>query len=162
MQLQFLMWLIFLCIILVILIGWIASYFFKAKIKKEFTLKPFLTSNEMEFLDRLELAVPELRFHAQVSMGALLDVVLTEENKHINKYALRAKFSQKIVDFVAQSRDTGQVIAIIELDDKTHDIEKDKLRDAMLNQAGYSVIRWQSKSKPTPNAIRKVLLGLMK
>ena len=162
MQLQFLIWLVFLCIIVLMLIGLIASYFFKQdKKNKEFKLKPFLTPNEMEFLDRLESAVPELRFHAQVSMGALLDVIYTEENKNINKHALRAKFSQKIVDFVAQSRDTGQIIAIIELDDKTHDIEKDKLRDAMLNQAGYVVVRWQSKFKPTPNAIRKVLLKLM-
>jgi very-short-patch-repair endonuclease len=45
-------------------------------------------------------------------------------------------FSQKIVDFVAQRRSDGSIVAIIELDDRTHGSEKDAPRDEMLKSAG--------------------------
>lgn len=125
----------------------------------KFKRKALLTSNELEFLSRLESAAPELRFHAQVAMGALLDpAVSRKDGKEF--FRLRGMFAQKIVDFVAQSRKDGSVVAVIELDDRTHDGEKDAKRDAMLASAGYRIIRWHSKSKPDAEAIRAELLSL--
>lgn len=43
----------------------------------------------------------------------------------------------------------------MELDDKTHNNDRDAKRDAMLEQAGYRVIRWQSKSKPSLEEIKQ-------
>ena len=126
-------------------------------LKDRFKAKFMLTANELEFLGRLETAVPELRFHAQVAMGALLDpAVSRKEGKEF--FRLRGMFSQKIVDFVAQNRKDGTIVAIIELDDRTHDGEKDAKRDSMLASAGYRIIRWHSKTKPEVAAIRAELI----
>jgi len=124
-----------------------------------FQEKPFLTENELEFLHRMELAMPEIRFHAQVSMGALINPAATKGDKDFNR--LRRKFAQKIVDFVAQDRRSGRVIAIIELDDKTHDPLKDAQRDAMTADAGYITIRWDSRAKPSIDEIRRTLGSIM-
>jgi hypothetical protein len=122
----------------------------------KFKQKALLTANELEFLARLEAAMPELRFFAQVSMGALIDPAVPRTDAKAY-YRLRGMFSQKIVDFVAQSREDGSIIAVIELDDRTHDSEKDAKRDAMLSSAGYRIIRWQSKMKPDAVRIRTEL-----
>jgi hypothetical protein len=129
--------------------------------KQEFVAKKFITDNESEFLNRLERAVPELRFHAQVSMGAVLDAAVPWHQNARENMRVRGKFSQKIIDFVAQSRKTGEIVAIIELDDRTHDAEKDRRRDEMLYEAGYNVVRWDSRAKPQIKEIREVLVDLM-
>jgi len=126
---------------------------------QRFKSRPFLTPNELEFLNRLEQSVPELRFHAQVSMGALLEPVVAKRNNARAYMSARGSFSQKIVDYVAQSRENGTVVAIIELDDRTHESTNDSKRDAMLHEAGYSVVRWNSKTKPDASAIRGRLLA---
>jgi hypothetical protein len=122
----------------------------------KFKAKPLLTANELEFLARLETAVPEQRFFPQVAMGALLDPAVPRSDAK-TYYRLRGMFSQKIVDFVAQARNDGAIVAIIELDDRTHDTTKDSKRDVMLASAGYRVVRWNSKSKPDAATIRAAL-----
>ena len=124
-----------------------------------FKARSFMTPNELEFLGRLEVAVPELRFHAQVAMGALLAPGAERRGNSREYMSARGRFSQKIVDFVAQHRSTGDVVAVIELDDRTHDPAKDESRDAMLRGANYRIVRWQSKSKPNGAAIRQALLA---
>jgi hypothetical protein len=125
---------------------------------RKFKAKAILTPNELEFLARLESAVPEFRFLAQVAMGALLDPAVPRSAAR-EYYRLRGMFSQKIVDFVAQNRENGAIVAIIELDDRTHSADKDSQRDAMLTSAGYRVIRWASKAKPEAATIRAELLA---
>lgn len=125
-----------------------------------FKTKTLMTPNELEFLGRLESAAPEYRFCPQVAMGALLDPTAARKD---GKAYMRARgmFAQKIVDFVAQDRKTGAVIAIIELDDRTHNGEKDGKRDAMLASAGYRIIRWNSKAKPDIATIRSELISVL-
>lgn len=122
-----------------------------------FKAKLMLTPNELDFLIRLEAAVPELRICPQVAMGALLDPEVSKSDGKAY-YRARGMFAQKIVDFVAMERVGGVVVALIELDDRTHSGPKDAKRDAMLVSAGYRVVRWQSKSKPDTGAIRAELL----
>jgi very-short-patch-repair endonuclease len=121
-----------------------------------FKAKALLTANELEFLLRLEAAAPELRFHAQVSMGALIQPA-TPRNNGKEYFRARGMFSQKIVDFVAQRKSDGSVVAIVELDDRTHSVEKDAKRDSMLTAAGYRTLRWSSKAKPNEATIRAQL-----
>ncbi|MBC7380819.1 MAG: DUF2726 domain-containing protein [Burkholderiaceae bacterium] len=137
----------------VVAAGAVALAVLKAKLAGQqsagakFKQKTLLTPNELEFLVRLEAAAPELRFFPQVAMGALLDPALPcSESKAY--FWLRGMFSQKIVDFVAQRRNDGSIVAIIELDDRTHDSFKDAMRDEMLQSAGYRIVRWHSKTKP--------------
>ena len=123
------------------------------------SMKEFLSANELEFLSRLETAVPEYRFHAQVAMGALLQPTVTAAVNRSDHFKVRGTFSQKIVDFAAQNRQTGELIAIIELDDRTHDPRKDAIRDQMLRSAGYRIIRWNARTKPAIEEIREQLMG---
>jgi hypothetical protein len=125
-----------------------------------FKAKALLTANELEFLGRLERAVPEYRFHAQVAMGALLVPAVSAKDAKAY-YRARGMFWQKIIDFLAQSRADGSIVAVIELDDRTHDPEKDGKRDAMLASAGFRVVRWRSKDKPDAAAIRQDLVPVV-
>lgn len=145
--------------------GAIGFAIFKAKLnakldqknsEPEFKAKAMLTPNEIEFLNRLESAVPEFRFCPQVAMGAILNPNVHRQSKDYMR--LRGKFAQKIIDFVAQDRKDGSIVAVIELDDRTHDNEKDEKRDAMLASAGYRIVRWNSKNKPDVESIRNQLL----
>lgn len=119
----------------------------------------FLTANELEFLQRLEGAAPELRFHAQVAMGALLAPAVAKTGNGREYFRAHNMFNQKIIDYVAQRRDDGRIVAIIELDDRSHNSDKDARRDAMLRQAGYRTLRWHSKSKPGRAEIFAALMG---
>lgn len=119
-------------------------------------LKRLLSDNELEFIGRLETACPELRFHAQVSMGAVLESSVPRNDRKVFM-RIRSQFSQKIIDFVAQERESGEVVAIIELDDRTHSAEKDMKRDALLKSAGYRTVRWDSRNKPDAEGIRSQL-----
>jgi uncharacterized protein DUF2726 len=121
--------------------------------------RALLTSNELEFLGRLEAAVPEFRFHSQVAMGALLEPAFPKKIDPRAYMSIRGTFSQKIVDFVVQDRTTGAVLAVVELDDRTHDAAKDNKRDAMLQEGGYRIVRWQSTDKPHSAAIRHALVS---
>lgn len=141
--------------------GAVALALLKAKLaggggEAKFKPKPLLTPNEMEFLGRLEAAAPELRIFAQVAMGALMEPAVPRADRKAY-YRLRGMFSQKIVDFVAQRRSDGEIVAVIELDDRTHDADKDARRDEMLKSAGYRIVRWNSRTKPDAAAIRAEL-----
>lgn len=125
--------------------------------KDRFKAKPLLTPNELEFLGRLEAAVPELRICPQVAMASILDPDVPRSNGKAYM-RLRGMFAQKFVDFVAQDRTSGAIVAVIELDDRTHRADKDAKRDAMLASAGYKTVRWESKSKPDAAAIRSELI----
>lgn len=112
--------------------------------------KPLMTDNEREFFQRLKTALPDHHIFAQVSLGALLQPNVKGDNRKY--YSVRGTFAQKIADFVIADSDL-KVVAIVELDDRTHNTDKDGKRDAMLEQAGYAVIRWHSKKKPTTQEI---------
>ena len=109
--------------------------------------KPLLTVNETEFFRRLQRALPSYQVFPQVSFGALL----TDDGKLSEKarWSIRGKFDRKIADFVICERGSLKVVALIELDDRTHDASADRQRDAITKAAGYQTFRFQSKQKPT-------------
>jgi hypothetical protein len=109
--------------------------------------KALLTPNETEFFQRLQRALPSYHVFPQVAFAALL----TDDGKLSAKarWSVRAQFDRKIADFVICERGSLQVVALIELDDRTHVASFDRKRDAITNAAGYRTIRFQSKHKPT-------------
>ena len=123
---------------------------------KDYKTKPLLTNNEKEFFDRLVIALPRHYIFPQVSFGALLQP--NNPKNHKEKMRIRGTFSQKIADFVVADPDLN-ILAIVELDDRTHNPDKDSKRDQMLGEAGYKIIRWQSKAKPTIEQINEAILG---
>ena len=119
--------------------------------------RAFLTENEKEFLLRLEEAFPTHRVMAQVSMGALMAPDVRGGSPEY--LSIRSRFAQKVVDFVVLD-DALEVIALVELDDRTHKVDKDAVRDAMTAAAGYVTLRYRSREKPKPQAIRAELSAL--
>jgi len=119
--------------------------------------RAFLTDNEKEFLLRLEEAFPEHRVMAQVSMGALMAPDVRGGGSEY--LSIRSRFAQKVVDYVVLD-DALEIVALVELDDRTHRLEKDAVRDAMTAAAGYVTLRYRSREKPSPKAIRAELSAL--
>ena len=109
--------------------------------------KTLLTPNEAEFFRRLQRALPAYCVFPQVSFAALL----TDDGKlsQRGRWSIRAHFDRKISDFVICDRQTLSVVALVELDDRTHTANADRQRDAMTKAAGYQTIRFQSKRKPS-------------
>ena len=58
---------------------------------------------------------------------------------------IRNQFNRKVTDFVLLDKNCN-VVAIIELDDPSHlgKEQEDATRDAMLEEAGYRVLRYTS------------------
>lgn len=120
--------------------------------------KRLLTENEFEFYGRLRTALPDHEILAQVAMGALLEP--DGAYSRLDYQRLRGPIAQKIVDFVICERLGLKPVAVVELDDRTHDKRKDAERDQILNAAGYRVLRWDSRSKPTPVEIAAAVAGV--
>jgi len=97
--------------------------------------KPPLTVREQPMFFRLQEAFPDHVVLAQVAFSALLTAKGT---------ATRNTFDRKVADFVLCSR-AFAVIAVIELDDSSHKgrATADANRQAILERAGYSVLRFR-------------------
>ena len=109
--------------------------------------KPLLTDNEKSFFRQLEDALPGHRVFPQVAFAAFI----TEDSGVAPKarQGLRNRFDRKIADYVVCDRNTLQIVALVELDDRTHVASRDRKRDELTHAAGYRTIRFQSKQKPT-------------
>ncbi len=106
-----------------------------------------LSANETEFFYRLSRALPSYHIFPQVSFSALIAVDNRLSAKQ--RFDVRRRFGWKYCDYVVCKRGSLYVAAIIELDDITHSAQADRDRDATLFAAGYRIIRFQSKHKPT-------------
>lgn len=115
-----------------------------------------LTENEKEFYQRLKRALPDHEIFPQVAMGAVLAPSVDRSSRRYHQ--IRGTFSQKIIDFVICDASL-KVVAVVELDDRTHNAARDEKRDAMLNCANYRVLRWRSKKKPSEDEIRARVVG---
>ncbi len=96
--------------------------------------KPILTKRELQFFAVLEQALPRAYIFPQVSFSAILTT---------KGFYTRSQFNRKIADFVVCD-ERMNIVAIIELDDSSHKgrEQQDAARDAMLNEAGYPVLRY--------------------
>lgn len=123
--------LIFVCIVALFLGG-------KNKKPKQqhtpISAKPILTKRELQFFAVLEQALPRAYIFPQVSFSAILTT---------KGFYTRSQFNRKIADFVVCD-ERMNIVAVIELDDSSHKgrEHQDAVRDAMLNEAGYPVLRY--------------------
>ena len=115
-----------------------------------------MTANEIEFFGRLTRALPACFVFPQVAMSALLSPALPAGHQRYR--AAFARISQKRIDYVIYD---GQMtlLCVVELDDRTHDVKKDAVRDGMLSRAGIRTIRWHSKRKPSLADIATAVAG---
>lgn len=116
--------------------------------------RPILTNRERKALIALEAALPQHRIFPQVAMGALIKVKGGLPAK--KRASVHNSFAQKVVDFVAEDRQSGELL-LIEVDDRTHDAAKDRRRDAITEAAGYRTVRVPAGTRPDLNAIRSLV-----
>lgn len=121
-----------------------------------FYAKKPLSQPEQVLYSRLIQALPEHIILAQVQLSQLLGV-----KKGNNYRAWLNRINRMSADFVVCSKDSS-IVAVIELDDATHEREDRKAADAKkeraLASAGVRVVRWQVKSIPDIVAIQKELM----
>jgi very-short-patch-repair endonuclease len=116
-----------------------------------------MTSREREVITFIEEAVPHCRVHSQVSMGALIEAKKGLSRK--DHVAVRNRFDRKVVDFVLEDRASGDVLALIELDDRTHNTAKDRSRDEITKAAGYRTVRFAAGKRLDRLAVREQILA---
>jgi hypothetical protein len=117
---------------------------------EKYKRRDIMTDNEMEFFGRLVTALPDHYIFPQVAMSALLDPASTDRKK---AHSDRLRIAQQRIDYVVCNR-RCEVVAVVELDDKTHSHVKDKVRDDRLAQGGIRTVRFQSRQKPSVDTIR--------
>ena len=113
--------------------------------------KPLMTPAERRVCLMIERAMPGARVHSQVSMGAIMNPA-----KGLSKsewWTTFNKFSSKRVDFVAEDPETGQIILLVELDDRSHKARRDKDRDELTRHAGYTTVRLPAGERPTQQSV---------
>ena len=111
--------------------------------------RKLMTANELEFFGRLVNALPEHYIFPQVALSALIESSNTDKKK---AHGDRLRIAQQRADYVV-CNSMGEVIAVVELDDKTHSRAKDQTRDGRLAQAGIRTLRFESRNKPTAEVI---------
>lgn len=116
--------------------------------------RALMTDNEVEFFGRLVAALPEHYIFPQVAMSALIEAKSSDNKK---AHSDRLRIAQQRVDYLVCDM-TCAVVAVVELDDRTHSASKDQVRDARLLQAGIRTVRFQSKNKPSINDLRAAIL----
>jgi very-short-patch-repair endonuclease len=118
-----------------------------------------MTPREREVIVLIEAAVPTCRVHAQVAMGAIINC-----NRGLarnQRTSVRNTFDRKVIDFVLEDRATGDVLALVELDDRTHNEGKDRARDEITKAAGYRTVRLRAGKRLDPRIIRDEIVAVL-
>lgn len=152
---------IFLLVVVVAVIAILAA--FKAKSKGggadevwPFYAKKPLSQPEQVLYFRLVQALPEHIVLAQVQLSRLLGV-----KKGNNYQAWFNRINRMSADFVVCNKDSS-IVAVIELDDATHQKEDrqaaDAKKDKALISADIRIVRWQAKTIPDIATIQSTLI----
>lgn len=112
-----------------------------------------MTKTEIQFFEILKQTLNEYYIFTQVCTSAILKA--TSRN-HSNFLKAKNTYNRTFIDFVICDENL-EIIALIELDDKTHDNkkEKDTIRDYITAKAGYKTIRFDCRKMPNANDIKK-------
>jgi very-short-patch-repair endonuclease len=105
---------------------------------------------------RLVNALPDKIILSQVQLSRVLGVKkgnnFGEWNNRINRMSL---------DFVVCRKEDAGIIAVIELDDKSHEkeerIKADEKKDKALESANIRIIRWKVDEMPDEKTIKRIL-----
>ncbi|WP_060192245.1 DUF2726 domain-containing protein [Burkholderia ubonensis] len=125
----------------------------------EFKATPILSSYETRLFLQLTEIFPDAWVFPQVSMAALMNPNVKRRH-HKAFWASLSKIVQKRVDF-AVYRANLTLLAVVELDDGSHDNPKQKAkdqdRDSLLASVGIPVVRFDTRQWPDKKTIRAAL-----
>ena len=153
---------IYLLLGLIILVA-VALAFIKAKSKGgsgseawPFYEKKLMSPPEQVLYFRLIDALPDQIILAQVQLSCFLGV-----KKGYNYQSWSNRINRMSADFVVCNKDSS-IVAVIELDDATHQKPDRKAADAKkdkaLKAAKIKILRWQAKAIPDVSDIKTALL----
>jgi hypothetical protein len=112
-----------------------------------------LSDRENSLYQRLLSLYPDHKIFVQVALSQLIDV--TED--HPERQSIRNRFSQLVADFVLCRSDLS-IVAVIELDDRSHERADRKDADARKNKAladaGVRLVRVPAGALPSEDALR--------
>jgi hypothetical protein len=109
-----------------------------------------LSEPEQVLFWRLREAVPECVVLSQVSFSRFIEPVGAHGGA---RQGLFNRISRKTVDFLVCLPDFS-LVAAVELDDRTHLLAKDAMRDAILESAGIPMLRVNVRDLPTVEVLR--------
>lgn len=115
-----------------------------------------MTNNELEFFHRIRRAALDGYVFPQVAMSGLIEPAGVGGESYQTAFR---RISQKRVDYVVFDA-SMKLLAVIELDDRTHDSKKDAVRDANFISAGIQTLRYESKTKPSEEKIQADLVAI--
>ncbi len=118
--------------------------------------KRLLSHREREFYDALLALYPDHRLFIQVSLSQIVDV----PRDHPERYSIRARFSQLVADFVLCRQDLT-IVAVVELDDRSHENPLRRAADARktkaLSDAGLRLVRIPAGPLPSVGRLREIM-----
>src|SRR5260370_5735456 len=115
-----------------------------------------LTPREQSLYQRLLRLYPDHKIFIQVALSQLIDA----DQDHPEKESIRARFKQLVPDFVMCRADLS-VVAVIELDDPSHERQNRQYADARktkaLVDAGLRLVRIPAGPVPSPERLRELI-----
>jgi hypothetical protein len=115
-----------------------------------------LSKRESKLYQTLLALYPEHKIFVQVALSQLINVA----RNHPERDSIRAHYKQLVADFVLCRSDLS-VVAVIELDDRTHKWPKRKDADARKNKAladaGMRLVRIPAGRLPTMEKLRELV-----
>ena len=118
-----------------------------------------LNRYEQELYKRLHEAIPDFIVMCQVRLADIIEV--TEKTPSNERMGWQNKINPMSVDFVICDQDF-LILAVIELDGKTHERrdrkEADASKDKMLKAAGLDILRFKAEKMPSIGELRKILM----
>jgi hypothetical protein len=118
--------------------------------------RSLLSKRENEFYHNLLALYPGHQIFVQVALSQLINV----DPNHPECDSIRARYKQLVADFVLCGRDLS-VIAVIELDDRSHERadrqDADARKNKALADAGIRLVRVPAGRLPTAERLRKLL-----
>ena len=118
---------------------------------------PFMTDSEVRFFALLQEAMPEHFIFAQVQLSRLVQATDPQDAAFWFNRICRMS-----ADYVLVDRDAQTVIAVIELDDWTHDKPERKRADQKktkaIESAGLPLIRFDGRRMPSATQIRHEII----
>lgn len=120
------------------------------------TARNLLTNRERFLHDLLLCMYPDHRIFVQVALSQLIDV----SESHPERHSIRNHFKQLVVDFVLCRPDLS-IVAVIELDDRSHERADRRAADARktkaLADAGLKLVRVPAGPLPTSERLRQII-----
>jgi Protein of unknown function (DUF2726) len=115
-----------------------------------------LTDRELSLYQSLLSLYPEHKVFVQVALSQLIEI----DRNHPERQSIRARYKQLVADFVLCRSDLS-VVAVIELDDRSHDNPRNQYADARkskaLKDARIRLVRVPAGALPSEDRISQLI-----